>query len=55
MTTNITTDIASMHAAAPAGANAATVVLPNTNAVAGADAADTPVDVSTETALVDQI
>ncbi len=46
MTTNI--DIASTHAAAPADANAATEVLPNTNAVAGA--ADTPGDVSTETA-----
>jgi hypothetical protein len=51
MTTNITTNIniASMHAAASAGANAATVVLPNTNAIAGAEA-DTPNDVSIDTA-----
>ena len=57
MTTNITTniDIDSINAAAPAGAAAATVVLPNTNAVTGADAAETPDDVSTETARAPDI
>ena len=38
------------HGVDIASANAATVVLPNTNAVAGTDATDTPDDVSTEPA-----